>query len=191
MQLPTKVAAQGFGFATMNSITTAAPVFNTETGIISYLWDDLVQEKPVCPHCGKIMYYWYSRSRGVIISDTKYVFMAPRFKCDCGRTLTMHPYFIAPRKQYSIFSIQEILNSDVSSDRTIAISCGSLEVSCLRKWAVALVRDLVIHLQRASIQDERAFIKELRNCYGSCWLSSILQRRIGCASFFIPLQPDG
>ena len=191
MQLPTKVAAQGFGFATMNSITTAVPVFNTESGIISYLWDDLVQEKPVCPHCGKIMHYWYSRSRGVIISDTKYVFMAPRFKCDCGRTLTMHPYFIAPRKQYSIFSIQEILNSDVSSDRTIAISYGSLEVSCLRKWAVALVKDLDANLQRPSFQDERVFIKNLRSRYGPCWLLTILQSKIGCVPFFMPSQPDG
>jgi len=175
----------------MNSITIAAPVFNSETGIISYLWVDLIQEKPICPHCGKNMYYWYCRPRGVIISDIKYVFMAPRFKCNCGRTLTMHPYFIAPRKQYSIFSIQEILNSDVSSDRIAAISYGSFEVSHLRKWAIALVKKLDHHFQKSSLQDERAFIKELRDCHGSRWLSSILLSKVGCVPFFMPLQPDG
>lgn len=155
------------------------------------MWDDLIQENPACQHCGKTMYYWYSRSRGVIISDTKYVFMAPRFKCECGRTLTMHPYFIAPRKQYSIFSIQEILNSDISPDRTVAISHGSLEVSCLRKWAVALVKRLDDGFQNTFPQDERAFIRELRDCYGSCWMSSILQSRTGCVPFLMTLQTDG
>jgi ribosomal protein S27AE len=68
----------------MDSITKSTPVFNAKAGVISYTWDDLTQEKPPCPHCGEPMEYWYSRKRGVIISDHKYTFMSPRFKCGCG-----------------------------------------------------------------------------------------------------------
>ena len=61
------------GCLTMNSITKATPVFNTETGLISYTWDDITQEKLSCPHYGKSMAYWYSRRRGIIISRDRTV----------------------------------------------------------------------------------------------------------------------
>ncbi len=167
----------------MNSITKCPPVFNAETGIISYVWDDLMQEEPLCPHCGKSMEYWYARRRGVIISDHKYIFMAPRFKCACGRTMTMRPYFIALRKQYSIFSIQEILNADISNDRTAAAAYGSSMVASLRKWAVALVKDLVTDLCETIYPDERSVIRALCQQDGSRWLSSLLQKEAGSANF--------
>lgn len=175
----------------MNSITKAVPVFNTETGLISYTWDDITQESPSCPHCDKSMVYWYSRKRGIIISDNKYIFMAPRFKCACGRTLTMRPYFIALRKQYSIFSIQEILNADISRDRTVAVSCGNSEVASLRKWAVALVKGLSASDSGTSLSDERAVVREAYRCYGVCWLSSFLQNVKECAAFSMPPQLSG
>ena len=170
----------------MNSITKGTPVFNAKTGIISYSWDDLMQEKPSCLRCGKTMVYWYSRKRGIIISDNKYIFMAPRFRCSCGRTLTMRPYFIAPRKQYSIFSIQDILNADISSDRTGIASYGSQEISHLRRWAVALVKKPVGKNKKMTIFEERTVIREQFNHLGSCWLSSFLQQKIGCLSFSMP-----
>ncbi len=127
----------------MDSITKSTPVFNAKTGIISYTWDDLTQEKPPCTHCGEPMEYWYSRKRGVIISDHKYTFMSPHFKCGCGRTMTICPYFIAERKQYSVFSIQEIVNADASGDSTVSAAYGSTMVDGFRKWAVALVKGLI------------------------------------------------
>lgn len=167
----------------MNSITKCSPVFNVKTGIISYVWDDLMQEKPLCPRCGESMEYWYSRRRGIIISDHKYIFMAPRFKCTCGRTMTMRPYFIALRKQYSIFSIQEILNADISNDRIAAASYGNSMVASLRKWAVALVMDLGTDLCQTISRDERSVIRALYQQDGCCWLSSILQKASDSAAF--------
>lgn len=186
MQPPTKVAAQGLVVNLLNSITKRNPVFNEKTGTISYSWEDLKHEKPTCPHCRKNMSYWYSRKRGVIISDAKYVFMAPRFKCPCGCTLTMRPYFILWRKQYSIFSIQDILNADISSDRSCSASYGSLEVMRLRRWAVALVKNMGCNDLRMTTTEEREVIKEQISCYGASWLSSHIQKDVGCASFFIP-----
>lgn len=175
----------------MNSITKCVPVFNVKTGIIAYAWDDLMQEKPLCPQCGKLMEYWYARRRGVIISDYKYIFMAPRFKCVCGRTLTMRPYFIASRKQYSIFSIQEILNADISNDRTAAAAYGNSMVACLRKWAVALVKGFAADLCETFSQDERGIIRALYQQDGSCWLSLLLQKKSDSASFSMHLCLSG
>lgn len=170
----------------MNSITKGTPVFNEKTGIISYSWDDLMREKPSCPCCGKGINYWYLRKRGIIISDSKYVFMAPRFKCPCGRTLTMRPYFIASRKQYSIFSIQDILNADISSGRKGIASYGNNEVSRLRRWAVALVKNPTDKDTGMTISEERAVILEQFCSQGSCWLSSFLLQETGCTAFFMP-----
>ena len=167
----------------MNSITKCVPVFNLKTGMISYTWDDLMKEKPLCPRCGNTMKYWYSRKRGVIISDHKYIFMAPRFKCSCGKTGTIHPYFIATRKQYSIFSIQEILNADISCDRVGTISYGSSMVSGLRKWAIAIVKNILTELQKRIFRDERSVIRMLYEQYGYCWLSTILQKKSNSLPF--------
>ena len=167
----------------MNSITKCVPVFNAKTGMISYVWDDLMQEKPLCPQCNNTMEYWYSRKRGVIISDHKYIFMAPRFKCSCGRTMTMRPYFIALRKQYSIFSIQEILNADVSNDHTVSAAYGNSMVTGFRKWAVALIKGLLPDMCEKIPRDERNVIRALYQQGGVCWLSSILQRKSNSTPF--------
>lgn len=134
------------------------------------------------------MEYWYSRRRGIIISDHKYIFMAPRFKCTCGRTMTMRPYFIALRKQYSIFSIQEILNADIANDHMSAASYGSSMIAGLRKWAVALVKGLLTDLCEMILQDEHSMIRALYRQGGSHWLSSILQEMSDSAPF--SMRPD-
>lgn len=131
------------------------------------------------------MVYWYSRKRGVIISDHKYIFMAPRFKCACGKSRTMHPYFIVPRKQYSIFSIQKILNADISGNRRETASYGSSMVSNLRKWAVALAKNILTDLNENSFKDERSTVSIIYEQYGLCWLSSILQKKSGSIPFDI------
>lgn len=171
----------------MNSITKSSPVFNAKTGMISYAWDDLAQEKPPCPKCSATMEYWYARRRGVIISGSKYVLMAPRFKCACGRTMTMRPYFIAKRKQYSVFDIQEILNADVSGDHTASASYGNSMVAGFRKWAVALVKSLTTGVHMAAFRDERHIIHALKQRYGNAWLSSILLGSSGSVPF--SMQP--
>lgn len=176
---------------TMNSITKSSPVFNAGTGMISYAWDDLMQEEPLCPQCGKPMGYWYARKRGVIISDHKYIFMAPRFKCACGRTMTVRPYFIASRKQYSIFSIQEILNADISNDHTAAAAYGSSMVAGFRKWAVALVKGLAPDLCGAVSGEERGIIRALYRQDGCFWLTMLLQKKSGSASFSMHLILSG
>ncbi|MDO5425020.1 MAG: DUF6431 domain-containing protein [Eubacteriales bacterium] len=135
-----------------------------------------MQEKTPCPQCGRMMKYWYSRKRGVIISDHKYIFMAPRFKCTCGRTMTMRPYFIALRKQYSIFSIQEILNADISYDHIVSAAYGSSMVAGFRKWAVALVKGIVADQHKTVMHDERSVVRTLYQQEGSLWLSSFLQK---------------
>lgn len=175
----------------MNSVTKSTPVFNAKTGVISYVWDDLVQEKPLCPHCGEIMKYWYSRKRGVIISDYKYTFMSPRFKCSCGRTITMRPYFIAERKQYSIFSIQEIINADASGNTTVSTAYGSSMVGRFRKWAVAFVKGLVPDVVSPNPQDERSIVHELFQQNGGCWLVSFLQNRSNSRPFSMVPCPSG
>lgn len=175
----------------MDSITKFAPVFNDKTGIISYAWEDLIQEKPPCPHCGEPMEYWYSRKRGVIISDHMYTFMAPRFKCNCGRTMTMRPYFIAERKQYSVFSIQEILNADASGDNTVSASYGSSMVARLRSWAVALVKETAQDAVALNRQKERSIIYALLQQNGSSWLTSLLRNRSNSRPFSMIPCPDG
>lgn len=172
---------------TMNSITKCSPVFNVKTGMISYTWDDLMQEKPLCPRCNNSMGFWYTRKRGVIISEQKYVFMAPRFKCTCGCTMTMRPYFIALRKQYSIFSIEEILNADASDDHSVAAAYGSSRLAALRKWAVELVRSLLSNPREFSYLDDRSIIRALHQHNGRYWLSSLVQNMSGSAHF--PLYP--
>lgn len=169
----------------MNSITKSSPVFNAKTGVISYTWDDLVQEKLLCPQCSEAMEDWYTRRRGVIISGHKYIFMAPRFRCTCSRTMTMRPYFIAKRKQYSVFDIQEILNADASGDHTASTSYGSSMVAGLRRWAVALVKDLVTGIHMAAFRNERHVIHTLKQRYGNLWLSSILMGSSDSISFFM------
>lgn len=159
----------------MNSITKCAPVFNANTGIISYKWDDIVQEHPSCPRCGEAMGYWYSRKRGVIISEQKYIFMAPRFKCSCGCTLTMRPYFIVSRKQYSVFAIQDILKPDAYHEKSITSAYGSSFVANLRKWAVAVVMKSIPILKEQPFPDERHIIRMLYQKAGAHWLTSILQ----------------
>lgn len=57
--------------------------------------------------------------------------------------MTICPYFIAERKQYSVFSIQEIVNADASGDSTVSAAYGSTMVDGFRKWAVALVKGLI------------------------------------------------
>ena len=175
----------------MDSITKSTPVFNAKTGVISYTWDDLTQEKPPCPHCGEPMEYWYSRKRGVIISDHKYTFMSPRFKCSCGRTMTMRPYFIAERKQYSVFSIQEIINADASGDSTVSAAYGSSMVDGFRKWAVALVKGLAPDTAAPNRRDERSVIRALFQRDGSCWLASFLQNRSNSCPFSMAPCPSG
>lgn len=170
----------------MNSITKCSPVFNVKTGILSYAWDELAQEKPLCPHCNNHMKYWYSRRRGVIISERKYLFMAPRFKCSCGKTITMHPYFIITRKQYSVFTIQEILNADISNDHSYAAAYGYSTVKNLRKWAVALVKGLLAEKSETFPRDERSMIHILYQQYGILWLSSILRKVTDSFPFSMP-----
>lgn len=175
----------------MNSITKSSPVFNAKTGMISYAWDDLAQEKPPCPKCTETMEYWYARRRGVIISGCKYVLMAPRFKCVCGRTMTMRPYFIAKRKQYSVFDIQEILNADASGDHTASTSYGNSTVAGFRKWAVALVKNLTTGVHTAAFRDERHIIHALKQWYGNAWLSSILLGSSDSVPFSMQPVSDG
>lgn len=129
------------------------------------------------------MEYWYSRRRGVIISGHKYTFMSPRFKCGCGRTMTMRPYFIAERKQYSVFSIQEIINADASGDNTVSAAYGSSMVDGFRKWAVALVKGLVPNAAVPNSRDERSVIRALFQRDGSFWLTSFLQNRSNSRPF--------
>ena len=179
------------GLLTMNSITKSSPVFNSKTRLISYAWDDITQEKPLCQKCGGIMVYWYSRKRGVIISDDKYIFMAPRFKCSCGRTLTMHPYFIIKHKQYSAFSIQEILNADISHDHMVTASYGKSEVNSLRKWAVALVEGMSADFPKCSVPDERSYLQEICLHFGDCWLISMLEKVKDSITFSIPMTMSG
>lgn len=175
----------------MNSITKCSPVFNAKTGVISYVWDDLMQEKPLCPQCNNLMAYWYSRKRGVIISDHKYIFMAPRFKCSCGRTMTVRPYFIVPRKQYSIFSIQEILNADVFNDHTVCAAYGNSMVTGFRKWAVSLVKGFFTDLCETIPPDEHSIIRALYQRDGMCWLSSLLRRESDSVPFSMQLCLSG
>ena len=173
----------------MDSITKSTPVFNAKTAVISYTWDDLTQEKPPCPHCGEPMEYWYSRKRGVIISDHKYTFMSPRFKCGCGRTMTMRPYFIAERKQYSVFSIQEIINADASGDSTVSAAYGCSMVAGFRKCAVALVKGPAPDAAAPNRWGERSVIRALFQRDGSCWLASFLQNRSNSRPFFMAPSP--
>lgn len=170
----------------MNSITKCSPVFNAQTGIISYAWDDLIQEKPLCPQCNSYMKYWYSRKRGVIISEHKYIFMAPRFKCSCGKTMTMHPYFIITRKQFSIFSIEEILNADISDDHRSTASYGYSMVKNLRKWATTFIRELIVEKNKTFPRDERSMILTLYQQHGTIWLSTILQKATDSFPFSLP-----
>lgn len=129
------------------------------------------------------MEYWYSRRRGVIISGHKYTFMSPRFKCGCGRTMTMRPYFIAERKQYSVFSIQEIINADASGDSTVSAAYGSSMVDGFRKWAVALVKGLMPNAAVPNSRDERSVIRALFQRDGGFWLTSFLQNRSNSRPF--------
>ncbi len=179
------------GLLPMNSITKSSPVYNAKTGIISYALKDLVREDPPCPHCGDPMRYWYSRKRGVIISDHRYTFMAPRFKCSCGRTMTMRPYFIARRKQYGIFAIQEILNADASGDSTVSAAYGASMVAGLRKWAVALVKMIAPDAGEPGQPDGRSVIRALFRQDGSCWLASLLQKISGGRPFSMVPCPGG
>ena len=188
---PDQSCSTWIGLLTMNSITKSSPAFNPKTGLISYAWDDIIKENPLCPKCGEIMLYWYSRKRNVIISDDKYIFMAPRFKCSCGKTLTMHPYFIVKRKQYSAFSIQEILNADISNDHMVTTSYGNSEVTNLRRWAVALVRGKTADCRKYSVQDERSCLNEFRHTLGDCWLASILRSMNDSAVFFVSVLMSG
>ena len=145
-----------------------------------------MQEKPLCPQCNNYMKYWYSRRRGVIISEHKYIFMAPRFKCSCGKTMTMHPYFIITRKQYSVFSIQEILNADISNDYKSSAAYGYSMVKNLRKWAVALIKGLLAEKSETFPRDERSIIHTLYQQYGTLWLSSILRKITDSFPFSMP-----
>lgn len=145
-----------------------------------------MQEKPLCPRCNNHMKYWYSRRRGVIISEHKYIFMAPRFKCSCGKTMTMHPYFIITRKQYSVFSIQEILNADISNNHRNVAAYGYCMVKNLRKWAVTLIKGLLAEKNETFPQDERGMIRTLYQQHGTLWLSSILQKATDSSPFSMP-----
>ncbi|HJC56832.1 MAG TPA: hypothetical protein H9700_05615 [Candidatus Eisenbergiella intestinipullorum] len=137
------------------------------------------------------MEYWYSRKRGVIISDHKYTFMSPRFKCGCRRTMTMRPYFIAERRQYSIFSIQEIINADAFGDSVVSAAYGSSMVGRLRKWAVALVKGHASATTVPNHCDERSVIRALFQRNGSCWLVFFLQNRSNSRPFSMAPCPDG
>ena len=79
-----------------------------------------------------------------------------------------------------------ILNADISSDRSCSASYGSLEVMRLRRWAVALVKNMGCNDLRMTTTEQREVIKEQISCYGASWLSSHIQKDVGCASFFIP-----
>lgn len=189
--MPVQSYRTWIGLLAMNSITKSSPVYNAKTGIISYTLKDLLREEPPCPHCGDPMRYWYSRRRGVIISDHKYTLMAPRFKCGCGRTMTMRPYFIARRKQYSIFAIQEILNADASGDSTASAAYGSSMVAGLRKWAVALVKMAAPDAGELSQPDERGVIRALFRRDGGFWLAALLRKSSGSRPFSMVPCPGG
>ena len=68
---------------------------------------ELMEEEVICRNCGKKMRHRSTRTREIkdAAGDICCVADAPRFACKCGTTRTMHPYFLAPRKKYSLVAI--------------------------------------------------------------------------------------
>lgn len=105
--------------------------------------------------------------------------------------MTMRPYFIITRKQYSAFSIQEILNADISDDHSCAAAYGYSLVKDLRRWAVALIKELFTEKCTAIPRDERSMIRTLFQQRGAFWLSAILQGISDSAPFSMSVLLSG
>ena len=103
----------------------------------------------------------------------------------------MHPYFIIKRKQYSAFSIQEVLNAEISRDHVSIESYGRTEVNSLRKWAVAIVKGISADSRKCSAQDERSCLQEIYRRFGDCWLTLILKNIRDSVAFSIPMPMSG
>ena len=152
---------------------------------------DLEAEKVICKRCGKKMKHRSTRIREVKGSagDICCIVDAPRFACKCGCSRTMHPYFLAPRKKYSLVAIQEIVSEDAYGDRKgMSELAGYSNVYNSRRWAVRYLWGLLDEHQIEwpaslpkidSIPSSReachAFIRAFFEEYGNDWLIQIVQ----------------
>lgn len=112
---------------------------------------------------------------------------APRFSCRCGSTRTMHPYFLATRKKYSLVAIQEIVSADAYGDRKgMTVQAGTANIYNSRRWVVRYLWRLLMENQigwpgslpktesiPSGREDIRAFICSFHESYGDDWLLEI------------------
>ena len=175
---------------TTEYITKCSPAYDGTKFVYSIA--ELDAEIVVCSKCGKKMRYRACRERKSkdATGDDSLSMAVPRFSCTCGRIRTMHPYFLARRKKYSLVALQEIVSADAYADRKgIVAEIGSANVGNSRRWVVKYLWGLylenpaikwpkmleLMYEPPKSREEQRTFIRSFFDEYGDDWLLFIVR----------------
>ena len=174
---------------TADSVTRFSPSFIN--GHYEYDITELDNAQVKCKRCNRDMRYRSSRKRSIknAIGEEDCWIMVPRFSCRCGSTRTMHPYFLAKRKKFSLVAVQEIVTADMLAELgkrkdfkvdsantrnsrrwTVKFLCGLRDEGLLIYWPKALGGLMAF---QADAKEQRAFFRYFYDLLGEDWLIHI------------------